>query len=68
MKINICDVCFYDNGTMTESKRRVGYTNTEKVDLCETHQDWAKQFTGRKEYIEGFMKLLQGNPEAVESK
>ena len=44
MKMNICDICFHKENKIVKSIYRAGFTHHERIDLCEEHQNWAKQF------------------------
>ena len=58
MNIKACDVCYYTNKKLVQSKYRVGYTGTPKLDICEEHKDWTKQFKGKQEFVKGVFKLM----------
>jgi hypothetical protein len=63
MKISICDICYYQENQIVEAKYKAGFKHNVKVDLCEKHQNWHKQFKTPQEFTKGLLELMSQNEE-----
>ena len=61
MKVTVCDVCYYQDGKLTEAKFILSRkTPVAKVSIhaCDSHHNWTKQFKTFEEMRVGVQNLV----------
>lgn len=59
MTIRICDICKLKDNKTVSSAYRIGYTNGIKIDVCQEHKNWPRQFKGNLALTQAYSDLLK---------